>query len=262
MGAGAVSRSLIGLLPGKTRDLGPVSAISYRVASRIANTLRAGYPVRHATELNDAGTVLFHAPPGQTESVLNVLKAARIHWAGRALIFCDCEVPQAARQHFHAKGATTAVVRQFGIPNLLAIDGSGPALTIAHRISRSIKMKAFQIGVESRDAFDAAITLGNAALTPLIDCAATLLRDAGIREVEATRIAAALFEQTAREYAHSGKQSWVWHMRKPETSRVQAQIAAAGPHFGRVLHHLLCFGLDSFDKHEDVALGLNEIESP
>ena len=42
LGAGAVAKSLIGRLPAKTRDLGPVSAVSFRVASRIANTLRAG----------------------------------------------------------------------------------------------------------------------------------------------------------------------------------------------------------------------------
>ena len=45
VGAGAVGASLIGLLPSKTRELGPVYGVSYRVASRTANILRAGFPV-------------------------------------------------------------------------------------------------------------------------------------------------------------------------------------------------------------------------
>jgi hypothetical protein len=261
IGAGAVSRSLIGQLPGKARDLGPVSAVSYRVASRVANTLRAGYPVRTAKELNDASTILFHAPADQFNCVLTLLDEAEIQWAGRALVFCDCEVPAGAVRCFQAKGASTASVRHFGIPGLLAVDGSGAALTTVHRIARAAKMKALQIAAGSSDAFDAAITFGNAAMTPLIDCAAVLLRDAGIRDIEATRVAAALFEQTARDYARSGKQSWAWHMRKPELSRMEAQIAAAGPRLGPLLRRLLWFGLASFDKHAEVAAMLGETDT-
>jgi hypothetical protein len=256
IGAGAVGKTLIGCLQGVPHELGPIAAVSYRVASRIANTLHAGYPVRNAVELAEAACVLFHAPPDQVEGILEILEEADISWTGRALIFCDCEAPQPAKQRLQIKGASTATVRQFGIPGMVAVDGSGAALACVRRMSRLSNMKAVLIAAEARDTFESAVTLANAATTPLIDSTAALLRKAGIRDIEASRVAAALFEKTARDYAHSGRQSWIWHMRKPLASRIQAQIAAAGPNVGPVLRCLLLFSLNFFDKHPELAAAL------
>ena len=90
MGGGAVNRSIIGRLPSKTRVLGPVAAVSYRVASRIANLLKAGEAVRSADDLDAVRVILFHAPPDQEAALLAILKAAKIHWYGKSLILCDC----------------------------------------------------------------------------------------------------------------------------------------------------------------------------
>jgi hypothetical protein len=264
LGAGAVSSSLVGRLPSKTRELGPVSGSSYRVASRIANTLRAGYPVRTADELNEAPCVLFHAPPDRAPGLLGKLEKAEIDWQGKALVFCDCVIEPAVRQRFKARGASTAVIRQFGIPGRLIVEfdpGSAargsPASQMAQRMARELRMKAVPIAPGSEDVFDAAMTLGGAALTPLIDRAAALLRDAGIRDIEAAQLAASLFEQTARDYGHSGKQSWAWYVKKPPVAGLKAQIAAAGPHLEPVLRQLVSFGMETFRKHAEVAAELN-----
>jgi len=253
LGAGAVANSLIGRLPAKRRDLGPVSAISFRVASRIANTLRAGRAARTADELNDCAVVLFHSPPEQMSLLLDVLENAEIHWPGRALVFCDCGDTPGVLARFQAKGASTAVARRFGIPGHVVVAGNGAALTAVHRISRDLKLKAVEILPGATCVFDAAVTLGTSAITPLIDCAATLFREAGIRDGEAARIASALFAQTAREYAHSGKQSWAWYMRKPEVERIEAQIATMEKASGVTLRQLLMFALETFEKYPDVA---------
>ena len=255
-GAGSVAKSLIGRLPSNTGDMGPVAAVSYRVASRIANTLRAGYPVRVPGELDAAGAILFHAPREQMEILLKLLEKSRIHWAGRALVFCDCDGPPAARARFEACGATTAVARQFGIPGRLAISGSGLALAAAHRIARALKVKPVEIRPNSIDLFDAAVSMATAAITPLIDCATSLFRTAGIRDTDAARIASALFQQTAKDYAHSGKQSWVWYMRQPDLERMERQIAAADLRAEPVLRKLLLFALDFFDKYPDARAAL------
>src|ERR1700722_7222042 len=59
-GAGAVSRSLIGGFVARSRDVGPVAAASFRVASRLANTLKGGYPVREPSALVTARAILFY----------------------------------------------------------------------------------------------------------------------------------------------------------------------------------------------------------
>jgi hypothetical protein len=258
LGAGAVSGSLIGQLPSKARVLGPVSAVSYRVASRIANTLRAGYPVRTADELGTVPGVLFHAPADQVETLLRLLDRAQIDWKGKALVFCDCLASRPVRQRFHAKGASTAVARQFGIPGRMVVEGDeGAGLHAARRIARELRMKAVEISPDAADLFDAAVTLGSAAITPLIDRAADLLRQAGIGDPEAARIASSLFEQTARDYAHSGKQSWAWYVRKPP-ERLEARIAAAGPRLAGVLRELLLFGFETFGKHGETGTEITQ----
>jgi predicted short-subunit dehydrogenase-like oxidoreductase (DUF2520 family) len=268
VGAGAVSASLIGRLPSGSREIGPVSAVSYRVASRIANTLRAGFPVRSADELNDVPAILFHSPPEQAESLLSVLDAAAIDWTGKALIFCDCSVPIAVRERFQLRGASVGVAREFGIPGRIVLEagkleagkGRDAALQTVQRIARQLQLKAIEIPPASTDLFDAAVTLGSGALTALIDHTADLLRAAGIRDTEAARIASSFFEQTARDYAHSGKQSWTWYVRKPPVAQLHAQLKAAGPSLEPVMKQLLLFSFETFHKHADAATELTTPE--
>jgi hypothetical protein len=109
--------------------------------------------------------------------------------------------------------------------------------------------------------FDAAINLATSAFTPLIDRAALLLRHSGVREADAPRLAVALFQKTAADYLHSGKQSWGWYMQAPEAAGIEAQIASAGVTAGEslaaVLRQLVLLGFEVFEKHQDVAQALS-----
>ncbi len=254
--AGAVGNSLIGQL--SREALGPVCGVSYRVASRIANTLRGGYPVRSAAEMNGAPAVLFHSPPDQIEGLLKLLESAPVDWSGKSLIFCDCAAGEAVIGRFRDRGASVAVARKFEIPGYLAIEGMPLALITAHRIAKELRLKPIGIEAGCADIFDAAVTLGTSALTPLIDAAATFLREAGVRDTDAPRLAAALFQETARAYAHSGKQSWGWYVKEPEAQRIEAQIKGAGPRLGPVLRLLLLYGFELFDKHPGTARSIKQ----
>ena len=252
-GAGAVNGSLIGSLPDRVRKLGPVCCVSYRVASRIANTLGGGFAVRSARELNTALVVLFHAPPDQVESLLAILHSPDVDWKGRSLVVCDCEIDECSVARLRGAGASVAKARRFELPGYLVVNGKGTALAAANRIARELKLRPIEVGEATEHAFDAAVTLGTCALTPLLDSAATLLREAGVRELDAPRLAAALFQKTAREYAHSGKQSWGWYTRSPEAKQLEGEIAGAGRDVGAVLRQLMLLGMDVFGKHLDVA---------
>ena len=261
MGAGMVGRSLIGRLSANGIKLGPVAAVSYRVASRIANSLKGGFAAREPAELDDVGAVLFHAPPDQLAALLEALEASKISWPGRSLIVCDCDVTPAVTHRFRQEGASIAVARQFGVAGRVVLEGSGRALILAHRLARETHLKAVEIRPGSADLFDAAITLSTCAITPLIDQTAALLRDAGVRELDAPRLASALFEQAAAGYAHSGKQSWGWYIRGPEVQRILAQTDAAqinAAETGEMFRMLLLFGLGMFGKHPDLANMLGE----
>jgi hypothetical protein len=222
----------------------------------MANSLRAGYAVRVPALLGKAPVILFHTPPDQRKALLELLEAAQIEWTGKSLILCDCEVGSDVRARFVAKGASVAVAREIVLPGFLVIEGSGTALTVALKIARALRLKPIQLSMGCGDLFDAALTLGTSALTPLIDSAARFLRESGVRDLDAPRLASVLFQQTAREYAHSGKQSWAWHMKRPEPERVEAQLAEAGPELEPVIRQILLLGLESFDKHPEIAAEL------
>jgi len=258
IGAGAVNASLIGRIPGKARALGPVAASSYRVASRIANTLRAGNAVRTVDELDSVRVILFHAPPDQMASLTELLGSADIRWTGKSLIICDCEDSGPATLRFRARGASVALLRGSGIPGRVVVEGTSPALTHASGFARGMRMKAIQIGPGCEDAFDAAVMLGSGALTPLIDHATTLFRKCGVRDSDAVKMASAIFEQTARDYAHSGKQSWAWHKREPNSERIISQLGAVDSRIKALLAELILLGLEALEKHPELASELRE----
>jgi len=254
--AGAVNSSFIGRLPGHTRSLGPVVAVSYRVASRMTNTLRAGKPARSVDELDTVRLILFHSPPEQHEALTSLLRSASIQWQGKSLLFCDSDTGSA--DHFRRAGASIATLRRCSIPGRMLVQGSNPALASAHRLVRGLRMKAIELDRGGAAAFDAAITLGTAALTPLIDRTAGLLRDCGMRDGEAMRMAAALFEKTSRDYSHSGRQSWAWYSREPDAESLLRQIDALGSDIGVLVRDLILSGLKCFGRHPDVARRIRE----
>jgi hypothetical protein len=260
IGAGALSKSLVGHLPRKSRQIGPVVGVSFRVASRIANSLRAGYAARSADELNSLPVILFHAPDVQVRNIAALLERAQIDWSNKALIFCDCEAPVALIDRFRALGASTAVARQFGISGTIMVEGAAPALMRAHRIAADLRLRAIEITPGSGDVFAAALTLATAAQTPLIHRATGMMRACGLRDKAAVQLATMLFEQTAQEYGHSGRQSWAWHVREPETEQIEAEIAAVDEPFRSLYRRLILRGFDDFEKHPEVARELQKIE--
>jgi hypothetical protein len=259
VGAGGVSSGLIGRLPRNAIALGPVGGVSYRVASRIANKLKAGWPVRSLDEMDSVRLILFHAPPEYLPALGESLTEARIQWAGKSLIFCDCEsVPVSILTRFRELGASVATVRRSVLPGRLILQGPAPALTFASRLARELKLRPVVISEGSETLFDAAMTLGSGGLTPIIDGVARTLRQCGLRDTEAAQLAAALFSRTAAEYAHSGKQSWQWHIETPNADQLLAQIGVLDEPLKSLLSHLLVAGFSLVERHESVSQAIRD----
>lgn len=258
IGAGALSKSLIGQLPRKSRQIGLVAGISFRVASRMANSLRAGHATRSADDLNHAPVILFHAPDDQIPAVTGLLEQARIDWRDKPLLFCDCDVPAAVAARLRGRGASIAVARQFGISGAIMVEGDPAALAAAHRLALDLRLRAIEIAPGAAGLFAAARTLATAALTPLVNRAANMLRASGLRDKDAVLMATALFGRTIQEYGHSGRQSWVWHVREPDVDRIQAEIAIVEEPFRELFRDLILTGFEDFEKHPKAAKALRD----
>lgn len=256
--AGAVKASLIGRLPRNGYALGPVAGVSFRVASRIANALGAGWPSRSLDEFESVRTILVHAPPEHAETLIELVDSTRISWSGKSLVFCDCE-PDSFLKRLQDAGASVAVARHCGIPGRLLVGGMTPALGFAHRVARELRMKPIEVPEGSVSAFEAALLLGTAGLTPLIDYSARLLRQCGVRDAEAGRLAAALFAQTANEYAYSGRQSWAWHARHPGADVLKTQLKGLAEPFKSILGAVVLMGLEGFERYPEAAELVREL---
>jgi hypothetical protein len=256
MAAGAVSASLVGQLPGNASALGPVAGVSYRVASRIANTLRAGHAVRLPDELEGVRLILFYSPEEHFAALLAALENAGIQWSGKSLIFCDCNAGDAVVSRFRVAGASVASLRRCGVPGYLAVQGSAPALTWAIRLARELKSKPLEISEDRATLFDAARTMGTAAVTPFLDGLGRMLRQCGLRDIDAARLAAGLVSGAAADYAHSGKQSWSWHIQEPETHALLRQLESMEDPLKSLFRVMLLLGFDSFDRHPEVAAAI------
>jgi hypothetical protein len=253
VGAGAVSASLAGQLPRNSIALGPVAGVSYRVASRIANTLHGGRAVRSFDELDGVRVILFYSTAEYFPRLLQALEAARIQWHGKSLIFLDCTVEDSVAYRFRAAGAGVAKVRRCGVPGHLVVQGNAPALKWAVRLSRELKSKPLEISDASESLFQAAMTMGTAAVTPLLDGVAKMLRECGLRDADAVHLASGLVSGAATEFLHSGRQSWPWHIHEPDATDLLRQLNSLEDPCKSLFRDLLLLGFSVFGRHPQVA---------
>ena len=269
LGAGAVNLSFIARLPRKAEELGPVCALSYRVASRIANSLRAGTASKDVSDLNRVHVILLCSNPLSLQRLLLLLAAAKIDWMGKRILLCDtaCEalfqtgIGKPAFPEFRERGASLASICQMELPGRYLLQGDADATKHARAMVRELEGRAIQLPPNRAALFQAGMTIGTALLTPLLDRVAECFRSAGLRDKQALELASILFERTARKFGHSGRQSWEWHIRSPDLGELEAEIAALeqftefGPDFVRDL----LSGLQRMGRHREIAKQLKKM---
>src|SRR5439155_15348581 len=109
-GGGRVSGSFVARLPRLASQLGPVAAQSYRLASRIVNSIGAGHAVRRYEDLNDSALILICAP---AQSVVPIVSALADALECRGKVFLLCEDGADSRQltALKSKGAKVGSIQ-------------------------------------------------------------------------------------------------------------------------------------------------------
>src|SRR5689334_25335584 len=103
--AGAVSRTIAGTHPTILDRLGPVKAASLRVASRAANTMRAGIPVSTYEDLATAQAILISAPDSEAPSIIADFAKATLRWKHKVIILADSQLDVSILRPVAAHGA-------------------------------------------------------------------------------------------------------------------------------------------------------------
>ncbi len=90
--------------------LGPVKSASYRVASRIANMLQAGHPVKDYAEFESCVLVLVCVPEETVPKVVSEMLSSGISWSGKAVVLCSTWMDSCDLRELAARGASVGSI--------------------------------------------------------------------------------------------------------------------------------------------------------
>lgn len=252
IGAGAVSRSPVArLLPGA---LGPVMADSYRLASRLVSSLRAGHPVREWDEMRRARTILIVAPDAAIPELVRRAAAAPVDWRRRVFLLCDSVQTSSVLAPLAARGAFTgssAALPGFE-PARFLIEGDREAVRAARRLFGN-STQAIEVGREAKTRLLAACTVASDLFIPLASAVQSCVRSAGLRGEPASALVERLFARALRTFLKSGRQSWTGPRSAPDAAEVARLCAVlqeidpklAGFFRGSIINALELFGRDA-----------------
>lgn len=200
--AGGVSKSFVARMPSLLRTIGPVKATSFRVARRIANSLRAGRPVEDYTALHQSAILWVALPEAALDRVLREMSAEK-SLAGKIVIVCGTA---RASQNLHPCAATLDVIP--GDESMLIAEGEEIALREMRRVAVADRRKLIEIPDAAKASYLAGVHLASDLLLPYFGAAVEMLRGAGFSRNQATRIAEGLGDRALRAYAKAGRKAW------------------------------------------------------
>jgi predicted short-subunit dehydrogenase-like oxidoreductase (DUF2520 family) len=227
LGGGRIRDSFVARLPHLSRDLGPVAAHSYRVASRIVNLIRAGRAVARLEDLHDARVVLICVPPERVAATVSRLGPA-MDWSGRIVLYCGAGASSDQFQPLRLLGAAAGSVQPGPCTHgeLFVTEGDPSAIRAASRLLASLNAHVEVIETAKVDLYLAALSLGSSLFTPVLEAATSCLTVAGLRRRDAERVTEALFSQSLRAHQYSGRRSWSGPLAYGDLARVQRELRA------------------------------------
>ena len=209
IGAGGVNRSFISRMPVLLARMGPVKAASFRVARRIANTMRAGHAVDDYEALEPCDVIWIAVPDSGLDRISRDLAAA-VPLAGKVAVLCG-----SSRDSFWpgpllaggARVATLNCVEESG-EKLFVAEGDPFAMRAVSRAIAAEDRKLIHLRAASKALYLSGIHLATDLLLPWIAASVESLRDAGLSRVEATQVANALGGRALRSYVKAGPKAW------------------------------------------------------
>ena len=224
--AGPVSPALARLSDLHTQ-LGPVTAASLRVASRIANQLKAGRAAR-ISELQTASLLLVSGPEEALPSLLALARGAEWEWKNKALVLLDTRLESKDLAEFAARGAAVGTldpVDGFGEVRFCA-EGDTAALRQLKRLLTAVGAPYFTVEQGKKQVFSAGLAFTGTLATPLLAAAVDCFRKAGLDPKQAAAIAERTLLHTLRAWQKSGRQGWTGVLPRRDLESVRRQLAA------------------------------------
>ncbi|MBM3786283.1 MAG: DUF2520 domain-containing protein [Acidobacteria bacterium] len=226
LAAGPVSPSLYQLAHWNA-VLGPVCAETLRVASRLANRMRAGHAARTGA-LDACQLVLLSGPADAIAGLIGLAANADVQWRGKTVLLVDTPGPAGALSRLGELGAfigTLDPIDAFATPYFFA-DADPASHRLITRFGAATKSKVFIGAAGGKPAFRAGASLVSSLLTPLYAGALQAMKHSGLSQGDALAVAERLVEDTLRAWRKAGRKAWDGTIEPPGESATPEQAAA------------------------------------
>jgi predicted short-subunit dehydrogenase-like oxidoreductase (DUF2520 family) len=206
IGAGNLTDSPVTRFRFLPERLGPVKSASYRVASRIANMLQAGHPVKDYAEFQDCDLILVCVPEDAVEEVVSEMAASGIVWRGKAVVLCSTWLDSGALENLAQRGASIGSISP--IPGFeeerYLVEGDPLAIRHSKSLVEYRERRVVAVERSLKPFYLAALTCTGTLLFALLHAAGDSLHRAGIPPALSATILERQLTRTLRAFLKSG----------------------------------------------------------
>jgi len=219
--------------------LGPVKSASYRVASRIANMLRAGHPVKDYAEFESCVLVLICVPEENISQIVSDMLSAEISWRGKAVVLCSTWLDSGELRELSARGASVGSISPipgFPIPGSnderYLVEGDPFAIRQAKSLVEYRERRAVAIERPLKPFYLAALTCTGTLLFALLHVASESLRNAQIPPGLSATLLERQLTRTLRSFLKGGRRAYPTPRELPRQLRA---LSGANPELAHYL---------------------------
>jgi predicted short-subunit dehydrogenase-like oxidoreductase (DUF2520 family) len=227
IGTGSLTDSPLTRFWWLSERLGPVKSASYRVASRIANMLRAGHPVKDYAEFESCVLVLVCVPEGNVARVVAEMLSAGISWRGKAVVLCSAWLDSGELRDLSLHGASVGSISP--IPGFedqrYLVEGDPLAIRQAKSLVEYRDRRVVAIERSLKPFYLAAITCTSSLLFALLLATSESLRHARIPPGLAATLLERQITRTLRSFLKGGRRAYPQPREIPRQLRALSQAS-------------------------------------
>jgi predicted short-subunit dehydrogenase-like oxidoreductase (DUF2520 family) len=216
--------------------LGPVKSSSYRLASRIANMLRAGHPVKDYADFESCILILVCVPEENVSQAVSEMLSSGISWRGKAVVLCSTWLDSSALRDLSAHGASVGSISP--IPGFddqrYLVEGDPLAIRQSKSLVEHRDRRVVAIERSLKPFYLASLTCTGSLLFALLRVASEALHHAGIPPALSATLLESQIARELRSFLKGGRRAY------PEPREIPRQLhalCAASPELAHYLEH-------------------------
>lgn len=216
---GRLSEYPIVRLRGLVEHLGPVKAMSFRQASRISNTIHAGYPVHSYDDLARSRVVVLCAPEPRLTHFISAMARSRLRWDNKTVLLAGGSF---GSERLHALAELGASVGSLSLlpesdEARYLVEGDRLAVRVARSLIEESGGRVLEVEQGTKEICAASISFASWLLLPLMDASVECLRHAGLTPGRAGPVVERLLHRSLRAYLKGGRRAF----HAPQTDQQQ-----------------------------------------